>query len=180
MDILSYTLGKKAGGGKYAPRKIIFSTQNNKFYGTELNYEIQNLDTSNIEMFSAMFYDCENLLSLDLSNFDVSKGTNFSMMFYNCKKLTSLDLSNFNIDGDYNLSYMFSGCSSLQHLDVRNIIFSSITTASYYMNLFGTNHPDYQVPSDCEIIVKDATEKAWINTNFSRLTNVKTVAEYEG
>ena len=32
---------------------------------------------------------------------------------------------------------------------------------------------------DYDKIVKDDTEKSWITSRFSRLTNVKTVAEYE-
>jgi len=35
------------------------------------------------------------------------------------------------------------------------------------------------VPDNCLIIVKDETAKQWITSKFSRLTNVKTIVEYE-
>ena len=66
---------------------------------------------------------------------------------------------------------MFSGCKVLNHLDIRNFDFTKVTS---YQNMFS------QVPTDCEIIVKDDTAKTWITSKFTTLTNVKTVAELEG
>ena len=31
----------------------------------------------------------------------------------------------------------------------------------------------------CLIIVKDDTQRTWITSKFSKLTNIKTIAEYE-
>lgn len=68
-----------------------------------------------------------------------------------------------------NISSAFQNCSNLEHLDIRTLDFSKVTSFS---NAFG-------VPNNCEIIVKDSTAKTWVQTNFTNLTNVKTVAEYE-
>ena len=73
------------------------------------------------------------------------------------------------------MSYMFSGCKKLMHLDIRNFDFTNVTN---YTNMFG-GLSSTRVPSSCLIIVKDDTVKSWITSNFTRWTNVKTVAEYE-
>lgn len=65
---------------------------------------------------------------------------------------------------------MFSGCNALQLIDMRKLRFTNVTSSS---GMFSN------VPNNCLIIVKDDTEKTWITTNFTNLTNVKTVAEYE-
>ena len=39
-----------------------------------------------------MFYNCNNLTSLDLSNFDTSKVTNMNSMLYGCLNLSSIKL----------------------------------------------------------------------------------------
>ena len=36
------------------------------------------------------------------------------------------------------------------------------------------------IPDNCEIIVKDDSNRAWIKSKFAKLNNIKTVAEYEG
>ena len=71
---------------------------------------------------------------------------------------------------------MFYNCSSLTKLDIRNFDFSNISIDQYqtnYKNAF------YGIPNDCLIIVKDDTQRTWITSKFSNLTNIKTIAEYE-
>ncbi|HOO68221.1 MAG TPA: BspA family leucine-rich repeat surface protein, partial [Bacilli bacterium] len=79
---------------------------------------IENLITSDVTNMSAMFYNCNNLISLDLSSFDTSKVTNMSYMFYNCNSLISLDLSSFDTSKVTNMRYMFSDCLKLESLNV--------------------------------------------------------------
>ena len=50
----------------------------------------QTCNTSGVTSFSAMFYGCSGLTSLNLSSFDTSKATITTQMFYNCTKLTSI------------------------------------------------------------------------------------------
>ena len=122
---------------------------------------------------SYMFTDCNSLTSLDVSSFNTSKVTTMSYMFQYCRNLMTLDLSNFNTGNLKYMTYMFNGCKSLTHLDMRNFDFTKVTS---YSNMFGSSGA-YGVPNNCEIIVKDDTAKTWITSKFSRLTNVKTVAE---
>ena len=96
-------------------------------------------------------------------------------MFDSCSNLTSLDLSTFDTSELTRIDYMFNKCRKLMFIDIRTFDFTKITS---YINMVGTaanNGP----PNNCLIIVKDDTAKTAITTNFSRLTNVKTVAEYE-
>ena len=134
---------------KYKPRRVTFQA----CVTSELEYEIENLDTSlftnmqsmfggssslkkldlssfdtsNVTNFYKMFDSCYNLAELNLSSFNTSKGTNFSYMFHQCKALTNLDLSNFDMSNATNLSYMFYVCEKLTNLDLSNLDFSSVT-----------------------------------------------------
>ena len=42
---------------------------------------------------SYMFYNCENLQSLDVSEFNTINVTNMSNAFYKCKQITNIDVS---------------------------------------------------------------------------------------
>ena len=59
---------------------------------------------------------------------------------------------------------MFYNCSSLTSLDISNFTFDKVTS---YDEMF-TN-----VPNNCSILVKSQTEKDWITSKFTNLTNVK-------
>ena len=152
--------------GKYAPRFISFRDYDK----TDLDYEISNIDTSNVTDMRFMFNGCSYLTSLDLSNFDTSNVVNMSSMFSKCSNLTSLDLSNFNTSNVTDMHYIFNGCSNLTYLDIRNFDFTKVVSDG---NMFD------KVPSNCEIIVKDDTAKKWIFKRRSDFTNVKTVVEKE-
>ena len=99
----------KVETGKYAPRYVSFQ----QYTGTELDYEIANLDTSNVTNMNKMFYYCQELTTLDLSSFNISKVTDMSYMFYYCQKLTTLDLSNFDTSKVTNMESMFRYCYGL-------------------------------------------------------------------
>lgn len=130
----------------------------------------------NITALQYMFNNCMNATNIDTSGFNTTNVTNMANMFYYCNALTSLDLSSFETPALTNVSNMFYMCRALKHIDMRNFDFTNVTN---YSNMFGASAGD-GVPNSCEIIVKDDTAKTWITTNFSRLTGVKTVAEYEG
>ena len=185
----------QSGGGKYAPRSV-YGYFFYKYKGTELDYEVANLDTSNMTSLYQMFGNCSNLISLNLCNWNTNNITDMSRIFYSCnalanldvsgwytnnvtdmssmfdfcRSLTDLDLSNFITSNVTNMSRMFYYCEKLRKLDIRNFTFDKVTS---YSTMFEN------VPKDCLIIVKGDTEKQWIATNFSTLTNVKTLAEYQ-
>lgn len=134
--------------------------------------EVEKLNiTSENKSCREMFSGCSSLLYTDFSDFDTSEVTTFQNMFSGCHRLKELDLSTFTSTKATNINGMFN-VKGLEKLDVRNFVFSTVSTA---VTCFGSSFP-----TDCLIIVKDSTEKTWINTNFPSLTNVKTVSEYEG
>jgi len=115
-------------------------------------------------------------LNIEFINCSFSGSYNFKRWFYNCKNLQTLDLSSIINTHPTNVELMFYGCTSLRHIDLRSFALASATTIT---NMFGPNSTE-GVPDDCEIIVADSTNKTWVETNFPRLTNVKTVADYVG
>ena len=88
---------------------------------------IRNLNTQNVTNMDRMFYDCEELTSLDVSNFNTQNVTYMRWMFYDCEELTSLDVSTFNTQNVTDMSCMFSGCKALTSLDVSNFNTQNVT-----------------------------------------------------
>lgn len=130
----------------------------------------------NVTELVTMFSGCTNLISVGLNNGSTSNVTTMYEMFNSCRALVSLDLSNWETPNLTDTTRMFANCVSLTHIDMRKMTFGSVTSSGY---MFGGSASG-GVPNNCEIIVKSQTEKDWITSKFSRLTNVKTVAEYEG
>ena len=95
----------EGGSSKYAPRRISFK----EYTGTELDYELENLDTSNLTTFKEMFYTCAKLLSVPV--IDTSKGTDFSYMFYACRNITKIP--EINTSEGTNFSHMFDLCDKV-------------------------------------------------------------------
>lgn len=77
----------------YKPSYISFYN----FTGTNLNYELSNLNTSNITNMGNMFRECGSISSLDLSNFNTNNVTNNAYMFHYCEKLVKLIINNQNV-----------------------------------------------------------------------------------
>ena len=82
------------------------------------SFNVEKLDTSNVESMSDMFNYCSAVTSLDVSNFNTSKVTNMNSMFKECNALTSLDLSNFNTSNVTDMGQMFYRCIDLTSLNV--------------------------------------------------------------
>lgn len=131
-----------------------------------VNIDLNSLDVSQCTDMNAMFY-ANSMTTLDLTGFDVSKVQDMTQMFYNCSSLTELDLSTWNTTSLTNIKEMFRYCSKLTKLDIRNFDFTNV---SQYVNAFVSL-------SSCEIIVQGSTEKEWLTSKFTNLTNVKTTAE---
>ena len=121
VDILGVT-GNYVGN-KYTPRSIKFDY----YDGTDLDYEIANLDTSNITDMHDMFKNCANLTHLDLSNFDTSKVTSMYSMFDSCSQLKTLDLSGFDTSKVTNMYAMFGYCQNLTTLNLTVFDTSKVT-----------------------------------------------------
>ena len=143
------------------------------------NLSIKPTGTGNVNL-ADMFRECTNLTTITFGNdfyddTNLNASTQIGTMFYGCSGLTSLDLSGLKINHGGNGYYIFTNCKNLTHIDMRNFNF---TTFASYNDMFGASASN-GVPDNCEIIVADDTQKTWVTGKFSRLTNVKTVAEYE-
>lgn len=124
--------------------------------------------TGTVNNFEHAFDGCSSLINAP--NLDMSNATTCMDMFKNCSSLVSVDFSNTEGTKLGTTTRMFSGCSKLNFIDFRTI---DLTTIVNKTNMFQS------VPTSCEIIVADQTQKTWMNTNFSSYTNVKTIEEYE-
>ena len=92
---------------------------------------MENLNTSEVTSMKHMFYNCNELRSLDLSNFNTAKVTDMSGMFSLCVYLTSLDLSTFNTANVEAMDSMFHACISLQTIYVGDGWSTAAVTESY-------------------------------------------------
>ena len=165
-DIVEAMKNKGVIPSKYAPQYITFYG----YGGANLDYETENLDTSNIVDMGSMFERCSNITSLVLKNFVTSNVTDMNCMFYRLSACTLLDLSSFITKNVTNMSSIFYNCTKLKFLDIRNFTFDKVAL---------TSSDFYGVPADCEIIVKSETEREYILTLRSDFTNIKIVAELE-
>lgn len=132
------------------------------------NINLSNFDTSNVTSMRTMFLKNYTLKELNLSTFNTSKVTSMNAMFQYCTSLTKLNISSFNTSNVTNMSAIFSYNSKLTLIDMRNMTFTS--------KLTDANSMFYGASNNATIYVKSATEKAWLNTNYSSLTNVIAVS----
>lgn len=130
---------------------------------------------NNVNNLNQAFSELSNVETIDVSSCNVENVSIMTNTFRNDKKLTRLDLSTWNPLKLSNAKNMFYSCVKLMFIDMRDFDFTKLTI---YTEMFGSDTTSsFAVPNDCEIIVKDEEQKAWLATNFSRMTNVKTVAE---
>lgn len=100
----------EGGAGKYAPSYIKFDA----YSGTSLDYEVQNLDVSNLTLMWQTFYNSRSLLSLDLSSWNTPNLTNMNGTFYYCLALTSVNLSSFDTSQVTTVNSLFESDSALR------------------------------------------------------------------
>lgn len=115
----------KVETGKYAPRYVSFQ----QYSGTELDYEVSNLDTKNMTSTSSMFSDCKALKQLNLRNFIKSNIKNISAMFSNCDALKTIDISGWDTSNVTNIAYLFNNCSNLT-IDISKLKFGKLTNVA--------------------------------------------------
>lgn len=175
------------------------------FMGEEIELGDSIVRTGYSENITAMFKNCINLKRVNFEKLNIPNLTYMDNMFEGCTAIERIDLSVLaptNINNFKTFTSVFSGCTSLQYLDLSGLDTSNVTSMSQafrnckaltyldirkfnfdrvtgYNNMFGASATDGP-PDNCLIIVADQTAKSWLNTNFSRLTNVQTVEEYEG
>lgn len=92
-----------------------------------MTLDLSNFDTRNIKNMSHMFAGCSGLTVLDLGSFDTGQVVNMSDMFYRCFCLEILDLSSFDTGKVVNMGGMFSQCSNLKSLDLSSFNVNNVT-----------------------------------------------------
>lgn len=171
------------------------TNMNSMFYRCTSLQSVSEIDVSNVDNFNSMFYGCTNLTSsvkltphktsidclymfqncTNLTSVDMSTSYNVSFyrlerMFQSCTNITSINLKGISLTSNISGQLLFGFCEHLTFLDIRNFDFSLFSSTFNMLS---------DVPTNCEIIVADNTQKTWMNTNFPAYTNVKTVAEYQ-
>jgi surface protein len=138
-SIIAYIEDDGRGIGTY---KVTIGAQGNIIANPNssyLFYDFENvesvdltyLDTSQVTDMNSMFVRCSSLTSLDLSNFDTSQVEDMGYMFYYCFSLTDLNVSSFNTIKVTSMSNMFYNCSSMINLDLGNFNTSKVKNMSY-------------------------------------------------
>lgn len=112
----------KVETGKYAPRYVSFQ----QYTGTELDYEVSNLDTKNMTSTSSMFSDCKALKQLNLRNFIKSNIKSISSMFSDCDALETIDISGWDTSNVISVSSMFYNCRNLKSIDISKLKFGKL------------------------------------------------------
>ena len=77
---------------------------------------------------SYMFYQCENLKSIDLSEFNTQKITNMEGMFKKCENLENINLSFFDTKNVKNMKYLFSDCYNLEKINLNSFDTTNVVT----------------------------------------------------
>ena len=103
------------------------------FFGCTALTEVQgleNIDASDIEDMSDMFWNCTSLSSIDLSKLDMSNATKLDSMFSGCSSLKELDFSQVSLDRAVDISRMFSNCKGLESINFGKLDTSRIVRMS--------------------------------------------------
>ena len=106
-ELVPKVLDIPSGGGKYTPNAVTFR----ELTVTNLDYEIANLDTSNMTDMNYMFYS-SRVQNLDVSSFNTNRVTSMALMFSGASS-TTINVSGFDMRNVSNIARMFSSCYSL-------------------------------------------------------------------
>lgn len=141
-------------------------------YGFYLCTNLEKADLSNwinlsyISQFKGLFYGCTALKEVNIKGSNLADASNLSLMFKECPSLKRVDISGITSSGA-DIGEMFMACTNLEYIDISGIDLSACTNTN---TMWGSAQYGY-VPKNCEIIVKNSTEKTFVE-NFG-YTNVK-------
>ena len=100
----------EANIGKYKPRVTSFREYN----GTELDYELNNIDMSLLTSTSFLFYRCQKLENIPVKQLDTRNVTSMNSMFSSCAVLQSIP--QMDTSKVTSMSSMFDGCKKIQSI----------------------------------------------------------------
>ena len=136
-SVIAYVEDDGTGSGTY---KVTIGGQGGIIlnFGYAMFYNFQNvesidltyLDNSRNNNMVSMFHNCRSLTNLNLGNINTSRVTDMQGMFNGCQKLTSLDLSGLDTSKVTNMSWMFAYCYDLENLNLNNFNTSQVKDMS--------------------------------------------------
>ena len=127
MDLFSYKLGKKAGGGggdtpdlsEYFYTTIDHNTDTDNNYGNPVKKLPQFTLNENVDDLSYCFYGSVAKY-IDVSKMDTTNVSTFNYMFRECSNLEEIDVSNFNSSSVTNVTGMFNNCVNIKKINMAN------------------------------------------------------------
>ena len=86
-----------------------------------ISLNIKNFNTSAVTNMDSMFFGCYSLTSINLDHLETSSVTNMKNMFYQCNGLKYIDLKNFNTSLVNNMDNMFGHCYRLESININSL-----------------------------------------------------------
>ena len=140
MDLFSYKLGKKAGGGggdtpdlsEYFYTTIDHNTDTDNNYGNPVKKLPQFTLNENVDDLSYCFYGSVAKY-IDVSKMDTTNVSTFNYMFRECSNLEEIDVSNFNSSSVTNVTGMFNNCVNIKKINMANFDIPLSSSKSSYL-----------------------------------------------
>jgi surface protein len=117
----------------YTTAKKVYFHQDSSAMFSKLHYledveffTDERIDTSRCINYREMFYECNNIKSLDLSGWDVTNAKTFESMFAGVNKAEIINISGWDTPNLEITYQMFKGCKALKSLDVSSMNTSKI------------------------------------------------------
>ena len=126
------------------------------------------LNTSQVTSMYEMFYDCEQLTSIDLSHFDVGQVTTMQLMFAGCSSLQTVDLSGWQMPALTDMRAAFSSCSALQTVRLDGFYAPKLAYVSDMFNKCGSL-------TTVDLSTMTAGSISGISSMFQECTSLQTV-----
>ena len=95
----------------------------------------EKFDFQGITKMDRMFYNCQNLKSVDISNIKSENVKNMNYMFYQCLELNSVDISDLEASKVTSTNSMFENCVSLNSIDISSLKNPEITGTDMFAGI---------------------------------------------
>ena len=152
----------ETSGGKVDLKHISFYGSN--LDGASVIEELKKVNTEAFTRIDGMFYNCQDITSLDLTPITFGTLTSMANTFNMCINMRTLNLSHLSTENVTNMNFLFLNCNNLQELDISSFDFTNV---EYYNDAFTS------IPDDCLIYVKDQAAKDWLLSAKTTFTNIQ-------
>ena len=100
----------------------------------------ENMEFENITQMNRMFYNCQNLQSIDLSHLNTKNVDIMNYMFYQCLSIDNIDLSEVESSNVKDISNMFENCVSVKNIDISNLTNDKIQITDMFKGIPDTGN----------------------------------------